>query len=120
MTSWLVRNWNTFGAQTSHGQTQTHKIQHNPDLGEATTFPFIVFFVLNHGANTQMSFCPETLGSPKIYQNWDSHNFGGLHMCVQTLRLRWIWSKVVVLIKSFPTVCGMPAARNEVKAILDF
>jgi hypothetical protein len=32
-------------------------------LGEATTFPLIVFFVLGHKANTQMSFCPET---PKL------------------------------------------------------
>jgi hypothetical protein len=32
-------------------------------LGEATTFPLIVYFVLGHGTNTQMSFCPWT---PKI------------------------------------------------------
>ncbi len=29
-------------------------------LGEAITFPLIVFFVLNHGAITQKSFCPTT------------------------------------------------------------
>jgi hypothetical protein len=51
-----MRNWNTFGARTSHEQTQTHKTHHDQNLGEATTFPLIVFFVFDHGANTQMSF----------------------------------------------------------------
>jgi hypothetical protein len=37
-------------------------------LGEATTFPLIIFFVLGHGDCTQMSFCPRTpkLGIPKF------------------------------------------------------
>jgi hypothetical protein len=42
-------------------QTRTHKIHHGLDLGEATTFPLIVFYVLGHGTSTQMSFCPRTL-----------------------------------------------------------
>jgi len=37
-------------------------------LAEATTFPFIVFSMPRHRANTQMSFCFET---PK----WESQNF---------------------------------------------
>jgi len=56
-----MHSWNTFGARMNHGQTQTHKIHHGPNLGEITTFPFIVFFVLSHEASTQMSFCPEIL-----------------------------------------------------------
>ncbi len=42
--------------------------------GEAITFPLIIFFVLGHGANTQMSFCPEI---PKIgtFATLDVHNF---------------------------------------------
>jgi hypothetical protein len=47
-----MHNWNIFGARTSHGQTQTHNTHHGSDLGEATTFPFIVLFVPSHGANT--------------------------------------------------------------------
>jgi hypothetical protein len=39
----------------SHMQTRTHKIQHNSELGEATTFPLIVYFVLGQRINTQMS-----------------------------------------------------------------
>ncbi len=36
-TSWLMHNQSTFGARTSHGQTQTHKTHkthHDPDLGK--------------------------------------------------------------------------------------
>jgi len=48
-----------FGARMSHGQTQTHKTHHDLDLGEATTFPHIVYSMHGHGTNTQMSFCPD-------------------------------------------------------------
>jgi hypothetical protein len=60
--------WSTFGAQINHAQTQTHKTHHDQDLGEATTFTLIIFFVLGHGSSTQMSFCPGTpkLGIPKL------------------------------------------------------
>ncbi len=64
-TSWLVHSWNTFGARMSHGQTRTHKTHHNPDLGEATTFPFIIYVVVGHRTSIQMAFC---LGTPK----WES------------------------------------------------
>jgi hypothetical protein len=71
----LVHSCSTFNAWTNHGQTWTnhgqtwtHKTHHGPNLKEATTFPFIVLFVLSHGTNTQMSFCPGTskLESPEI------------------------------------------------------
>jgi hypothetical protein len=55
-TSWLVHSWSTLGAHMSHGQTLTHKTHHGKDLGEATTFPLIVFYVLGHGVSTQISF----------------------------------------------------------------
>jgi hypothetical protein len=47
----------------SHKQIRTHKTHHGLNLGEAITFPLIVFFVPDHEANTQMSFCFET---PKL------------------------------------------------------
>jgi hypothetical protein len=59
-TSWLVRSLIAFGARTSHGQTWIHKTHHGLDLGEATTFPLIVYFVPSHRTSTQMSFCPKT------------------------------------------------------------
>jgi hypothetical protein len=73
-----MHNLSTFGAGTSHGQIQTHKTHHGPDLGEATTFPFIVYFVPLHEAYIQMTFCPETpKWESRNSQNWGSHDFGG-------------------------------------------
>jgi hypothetical protein len=56
--SWLVRNWNIFGAWMSHGHTWIHKTHNGPNLREATSFPFVVFYVINHKGYIQMSFCP--------------------------------------------------------------
>jgi hypothetical protein len=63
-----MRSWSTFGAQTSHEHTWTHKIHHGLNLGEVTTFPLIVLSMPSHGAYTQMSFCLGTpnLGIPKF------------------------------------------------------
>jgi hypothetical protein len=61
-TSWLVHSWSTFGAKTNHVQIRTHKIHHGLDLGEATTFPLIVYFVFGHETSTQMTFVPGLLG----------------------------------------------------------
>jgi hypothetical protein len=68
-TSWLVRSLNVFDAWMSHKQTQTHKTHHGPHLGEATTFPFIIYYVPNHETNSQMTFClrtPKYLKVPKF------------------------------------------------------
>jgi hypothetical protein len=74
----LVSAWlEHFDAWTSHGQTRTHKIHHSLSLVEATTFPLIVFSMPNHGASTQMSFCPETpKWESQNSQNWDYYHFG--------------------------------------------
>jgi len=64
---WLMHSWSIFDVRTSHGQTRTHKTHHGPNLGEATTFPLIVYFVSLHEAHIQMTFCP---GTPK----WESRN----------------------------------------------
>jgi hypothetical protein len=47
-----------FYAQMNHEQPRTHRTHHGPNLGEATTFPLIVYYIPNHRINTQMSFCP--------------------------------------------------------------
>jgi hypothetical protein len=36
----------------NHGHTQTLKIHRGLDLGEATTFPLIVLFMINHRGYT--------------------------------------------------------------------
>jgi hypothetical protein len=63
-----MHSWSTFGAQTNHEQTCIHKTHHSLDLGEATTFPIIVLFVLGYRASTQISLSWES-------QNWDSRDF---------------------------------------------
>jgi hypothetical protein len=62
-----MHSCNIFGVRTSHGQPRIHKIHHGPNLGEATTLPFIVCCVPLHEAHTQMAFSPKT---PK----WESRN----------------------------------------------
>jgi hypothetical protein len=59
----------------NHMQTQIHKIHHDPNLGEATTFPLLVLSMPSHRACTQMSFCPKTpklgiLKFPKLGFTW--------------------------------------------------
>ncbi len=62
--------------------TRTHKTQHDPDLGEATTFPLIVYYVTLHGAHIQMAFLPRDsrVGVPKSRQ----------------LRLLGLWSPITL------------------------
>jgi len=68
-TSWLVHSRSTFGATTSHEQTQTQKTHHNPDLGEATTFPFIIYFVPLHEAHPNGILSRDSqVGVPKFPQ----------------------------------------------------
>jgi hypothetical protein len=43
-----------FGARTNHVQTRTHKTKHGPNLGEATTFPLIIYFVPTHKTSTTL------------------------------------------------------------------
>jgi hypothetical protein len=50
------------------------KTDHGSNLGKATTFPLIVYFVFGHGTSTQMSFYPEIpeIGIPATL---GAHNF---------------------------------------------
>jgi hypothetical protein len=58
--------------------TRTHKTHHGPDLGEANTFPLIVYSAPLHGGHIQMAFCPMTLmWESRNSHNWDSHDFEG-------------------------------------------
>jgi hypothetical protein len=47
--------------------TRTHKIHHNADLGEATTFPLIVYSTALHGGYIHMVIFP---GTPKL-ESWN-------------------------------------------------
>jgi len=88
-TNWSMHSWSTFGVRTSHKQTWTHKTHHDLDLGEATTFPLIIYFVLLHEAHIQMAFCPKLPnGSPEIPKVGIPSTLG-VHNFVWKFRLRW-------------------------------
>jgi hypothetical protein len=86
-----MHGWSTFGVRTSHGQTRIHKIHHGPDLGEAITFPLIVYFVPLHEAHIQIAFCPGLPnGSPEIPKvgalvTLRPHNF----VCIPPIEVRF-------------------------------
>jgi len=89
-TSWLVHSWNIFGARTSHGQTWIHKTHQGLDLGEATTFLLIVYFVPLHEAHIQMAVLSRDSQMrvrkfPKLRLSWI---WGHITLCAD-LRLRW-------------------------------
>jgi hypothetical protein len=93
-TSWLMHSWSTFGARTNHGQTQTHKTHHGLDLGQATTFHLIIYFVSGHGTGIQMALCPETpKWESQNSHNWDSCDFWRPITLHANLQLGWSLKK---------------------------
>ncbi len=57
--------------------TRTHQTHHSPNLGEATTFPLIIYYVPLHKAHIQMAFCPRTpKWESQNCQSQESHDFG--------------------------------------------
>jgi len=76
--SWLVHIWNTFSVGTSHGQPWTHLTHHGLDSGEATTFPFIVFFVCHSVAlaSEWHFFLRLPKWSPETVLVWTSRTLG--------------------------------------------
>ncbi len=51
-----MHSLNTFGARTNHRQPRTHKTHHGPNLGEAITFPLIVFSTSFNRATSKWHF----------------------------------------------------------------
>jgi hypothetical protein len=64
---WLVHSWSTFGARMNHEQPRTHKTHHGPNLGESTTFPLIIYFVVLHKDHIQMVFVPH-MGLSRLWR----------------------------------------------------
>ncbi len=87
-----------FWCQDKPRATRTHKTHHGPDLGEATTFPLIVYFAPLHGGHIQMAFCPETpeiasTGTPATLR---AHNF----LC-RPLIAMWSKAKLQLSLRAF-------------------
>ncbi len=121
-TSWLVCSWSTFGAWTDHehankflwfycvlSHTRIHKIHHDPDLGEAITFPLSVFSMPGHKGYIQMSFCPGTLR--KFLNLRLSPLWRPIISCAH-IWLKWGLKKVVGLVESFLAICGTPPTHK--------
>jgi hypothetical protein len=123
-TSWLELILHPFGVGTRHGQPWTHLTHlthHGPDSGEATTFPHIVFSTLLRGTCIQMAFIP---GTPKKESrncpNLDSQDFGDSQLPAQASDWDEVWSKLVALLKSFPTVYRTSSTHTGIGSIPDF
>jgi hypothetical protein len=82
-------------------------------LGEATTFPFIIYYVPLHEAHIQMAFCFEILkvGTPATL---GPHNV----MCRPPIEMRF--NAKLALVKIFPMVYDTPPEHKEIGAIPDF
>ncbi len=79
-TRWLVHSWSTLGIRMSHGQHGHTRFTMartwgKVDLGEATTFPLIVYSVAGHGAYIQMVFLHPEIAPTRTPATLEPHNF---------------------------------------------
>jgi len=82
-----MHSWNTFDAWTNHEQTRTHKTHHSLDLGEATTFPLIVYSI--HGQHPNGTLSKDSqVGVPKFSKLGLSQFWRPITLCTD-LKLRW-------------------------------
>jgi len=81
ITSWLVHSWSTFGVRTNHGQIQTHKTHHGPDLGKPSPSPLEYTMCMATGPAPKCHFVSglqsESLEIPTImtFTTLGAHNF---------------------------------------------
>jgi hypothetical protein len=82
-------NWNIFGAWTNHGQTRIHKTHHSPNLGEVTTFPFIILCAWPWGQHPNVILSYDSqIGGPKFPKLGLLQFWMPITLCVD-LWLRW-------------------------------
>jgi hypothetical protein len=72
-----------------------------------------------HDAHIQMVFCPET-PTPGIPKLGTPATLGAHNFLWRPSDWDEVLRKIVVLVKSFPIVCGMPPAQKEIGLIPDF
>ncbi len=123
-TKWLVHirehPW-VLGQTTS---TLTHKTHHDPDSGEATTFPHIMFSATLRGGYIQMTLFPETpkLESQNCLEIVSVGVSGLWELIIPDCRIqsRQVWTKVIALVEIFPTPCRTLNSEVEKRSIPDF
>jgi hypothetical protein len=76
-----MHSLSTFGARMSHGHTWIHKILHDMNFEEATTFPLIVFSMTPMKATSKWRFSRNSqimslaIFEIRILAILDAHNF---------------------------------------------
>jgi hypothetical protein len=90
--------------------TQTHKTHHGPDLGGSHHLPpYSILCDYPRGWHPNGHFVPGLpglpRGSPEIAHFGDSRDFEASYLSEQTSDGLAVWSKVVGLVETFPTVC---------------
>jgi hypothetical protein len=101
--------------------TWTHLTHHDPNSGEATTFPHIVYSAALRRGYIQMALFPRT---PKEesrncleLESWD---FGSSYLPTANSNWNEVYTKVVALLESFPTPCCTPSTDVRNRSALDF
>jgi hypothetical protein len=86
----------------NYKHTQIHKTHHGLDLREATTFPLIILFVINHRGYIQISFSPRIpkLGVSKFTKLGFSTLWKPIIFFVD-FRLRWCLKQCYNLYRKF-------------------
>jgi hypothetical protein len=92
-----------------------------PGLGEATTFPHIVFFALLCGSHIRMALFPETpKEESRTYPGLNSWDFEHSYLLALTFDWSEVSTKVVVLLENFPMPHRTPSADVVKRSIPNF
>jgi hypothetical protein len=116
-----MHSWSAFGVWMNHKQTWTHKTHHNPNLGEAPTFPHIIFFVPGHMATHKCHFVLRlSSGNPEIlkigtFVTLTTHNF----VCRPLIKVRFE-EKLYPLSRSFQLYVARHMQVRESGQFLNF
>ncbi len=90
-------------------------------LGEAITFPLIIYFAACGEDYIQMA---SFTGTPELESRncpgLESRDFGRPYLPTAESNRDAVWSKVVALVESFPTLCRTLKSDVSKRSILDF
>jgi len=120
-TSWLELILHPFWCWDKPRATLDSLDSPRPEVGEATTFPHIVFFALLRGSHIRMALFPEI---PKEEsQNCpglDSRDFRNSYLPAPTSDWSEVETKIVALLESFPMPYRTFSSDVEKRSISDF
>jgi hypothetical protein len=89
--------------------------------GSHHLLPYIILYIAPRHAHPNGFYSRDSQGGvPGNCPDLDSQDFGSSQLPAQTLDWNKVWSKLVALLKSFPTVCCTPFSHTGVESIPDF